>query len=354
MPNKLIAVYGGTELDDRTSGFVSRLVETLLEYPGVVIVTGGFDYSFDLPKAISTDRAALSGATRFTQTAGLPLAERFQTWIPEPGRDRAGVVRFKEGLVRELKGKSAQARRLALVEQVDAVLTVKGKKHTALVLDMAFAVEKRALPIPFTGGDSLAYWKDNRAQIIQAFEFPGDLVQRLEMSLPTDSAEQVRLARDLAERVWNAASHLCLILSPFRADADAFQSGVLNAAIEAAGFRPIRLDQTTDTGNIAEIFLGRLRNSDAVVADVTDASPNVLYELGQAHARGIRPLLFARRKLGAEVWKELPFYLYQEKLVACDASTEDGRNTLASRVREFLTGMRTAAPLFSLAPTNAR
>src|SRR5262249_4295341 len=154
MTQKLIAIYGGTELDDATASFVSRLAEGLLGYPDVVVVTGGVDYLTYFPDAMSTKRAALHCAAKFTQAKPSPPAERFQTWIPEAGRDREGVVRFKEGLVRELKGKSAQARRLTLVEQVDAVVTVNGKKHTALVLDMALAVDKPALPIPLTGGDS--------------------------------------------------------------------------------------------------------------------------------------------------------------------------------------------------------
>ena len=341
MGQKLIAVYGGTELDAATASFVSRLVELLLGHPDVVIVTGGFDYSADLPKAKSTDRAAHSGAVKFTQKAGVALAERFQTWIPEHGRDRKGVERFKEGLVRELKGKSAQARRLTLVEQVDAVVTIKGKKHTALVLDMALAVDKPALPIALTGGDSETYWKDNKEQIVHAFQLSNDLAQRLE-TVSLGNPDQVeRLAWDLAASIWNASSHVCLILSAFRKEDDAFQEAVLNPVVEAAGFKPVRLDQTPDTGNIASIFLSRLRSSDAVIADITEGSLNVLYELGHAHARGIEPLLLARRKPGDEVWKELPFYLYQEKRVAFDANTEEGRSMLESRVRQFLQNIRT-------------
>ena len=343
MRGNLVAIYGGTELDNRTEKFVGLLAEALLAYPDVVIVTGGFDYSVDSPRAISTDRAAFRGAESFAKARGIALEKCFQTWIPEPERDRKGVVRFREGLVHVLKGKSAQARRLALVEQVDAVLTVRGKKHTALVLDMALAVDKPALPIPFTGGDSLDYWKDNRAQIIQVFGLPNELVQHLEAEPVEDPTELGRVARDLAQYVWKASYHVCLILSPFRKEADIFQDAVLNPAVKSAGFRPIRLDQTTDTGNIVEIFLSRLRRSDAVIADVTEGSANVLYELGQAHARGIEPMLISRRVLGDEVWKVLPFYLRQHRIIDCDAATKEGRDVMTTHVREFLANIRSTS-----------
>lgn len=332
MRSKRIAIYGGMALDDRAIEFVRALSEALLDYPDVAIVTGGFHYSLDDAEATSTDRAAFQGALRYATVTGAPLAELFQTWIPEPGRDRQGIVRFKEGLVRELKGKSAQARRLALVEQVDALVTIKGDQPTALVLDMAFAVDKPALPTPFTGGASRAYWNDNREQIVAAFQLSPELAQRIEVG----TEDLMLLARNLAEAVWRVSSHVCLVLSPFRPEADAFQSAVLNPAIESAGFRPLRLDRTPDAGNIASMFLNRLRQSDAVIADVTEGSPNVLYELGQAHARGIEPLLVARRPLGDELWKVLPFYLYQQRVAAYDSSTEAGRTALSGQVREFL------------------
>src|SRR5690348_17165510 len=102
MRSKRIVIYGGVSLDDRATGFVEALAEALLHYRDVVIVTGGFHHSLDDPEATSTDRAAFQGALRYAASASTPLAEVFQTWIPEPGRDRQGIVRFKEGLVREL------------------------------------------------------------------------------------------------------------------------------------------------------------------------------------------------------------------------------------------------------------
>jgi hypothetical protein len=308
-----------------------------------VIVTGGFDRDTRLDRNISTDRAALRGAVRFASRTGTPLEKHFQTWVPERSRDREGVVRFREGFVRELKGKSAQARRLTMVQQVEAVVTAKGKTHTALVLDQAFALDRPVLPLPFTGGDSQDYWNENKESIVDAFQLSDDLVQRLEAGPAQHSTEMTALAREVADHIWNASSHLtrvCLVLSPFRKELEAFYDNLLKPAVEAAGFDAIRLDRTTDTGNIAQLFVHRLTSADAVIADVTDGNANVLYELGHAHARGIEPLLYSRKKLGDEVWRRLPFYLYQHKVLDFDVDSDDGRLVLIDRLHDFLRGIR--------------
>ncbi len=335
MRNKLIAVYGGTELDENAQELVHCLTQSLLERPDVVLITGGFDYSERSRQAKSTDRTVLEAAREFTVTSGKPLRDRFQTWIPEPAKDRRDVVRFREGKVRVVTGKSAQARRLTMVEEVDAVVTVAGKKHTALVLDMAYTIGKPALTLPSTGGDSRDYWDENREEIAKTFRLSIDLQRRLESAATASKDELRQLASQLSEHIWSASVHTCLVFSRFTEEVDLFQSKFLNPVIEEEGFRVIRIDRTPDSGNIAAIFLDRLAIADAVIADVTEESPNVMYELGQAHARHLKPLLFSRRPLTG-----LPFYLRQDKLVSGDASTELGTADLTLAIRKFLRGVQ--------------
>jgi hypothetical protein len=340
--NKLIALYGGTKLNSKLQRFVRRLARDLLTQPDIVIVTGGFDRLTKEPNAVSTDRAALEGAREYLLAEGVELGERFQTWIPEPAKDREGVIRFREGKVVELVGRSAQARRFDLAQQVDAILTVKGKKHTAMLLDMALAINRLALPLPFTGGDSTSYWKGNREQIVDWFKMGGSFAQGLE-NFSFDSAtdtEVDELSRQLARCVTQALNRTCLVLSAFRPESDVFDKTVLEPAIGSAGFTPVRLDRTPDRGNVAAIFLGRLTRSDGVIADVTDGSPNVLYEIGQAHARGIEPMLLSRSILDGRVWDRLPFYLREHKVEAADASTPEGVQILIQRVRAYLSEVR--------------
>lgn len=61
---------------------------------------------------------------------------------------------------------------------------------------------------------------------------------------------------------------------------------VILPACEAFGIRPIRADHITTTGEIPEQVFRRLRDSQLVIADLTGANPNVMYELGLRHTTG--------------------------------------------------------------------
>lgn len=52
------------------------------------------------------------------------------------------------------------------------------------------------------------------------------------------------------------------------------------------GFVTSRADEITETGDIPEQILIRLRDADLVIADVSGGNPNVMYELGIRHAAG--------------------------------------------------------------------
>jgi hypothetical protein len=47
-------------------------------------------------------------------------------------------------------------------------------------------------------------------------------------------------------------------------------------------------------GDIMELITDRIRNADAVVADITNGNPNVQYEVGLAHANHIPTILIMR------------------------------------------------------------
>src|SRR4051812_45002553 len=166
MARRYIAVYGGTDLSESLARFVRTLADTILRQTSAVVVTGGFDHPRETPADVSVDRSVLKAAQAFSTEQGLALETRFETWLPQPDVDRPEVQRFREGKVRELHG-SAQARRMRLVRDVDALITVRGKVQTAMVLDLVFTYEKPVLPLPFTGGDSGEYWQQHRAEILE-------------------------------------------------------------------------------------------------------------------------------------------------------------------------------------------
>ncbi|MGP0103170.1 MAG: hypothetical protein ACLPUT_16310 [Solirubrobacteraceae bacterium] len=61
---------------------------------------------------------------------------------------------------------------------------------------------------------------------------------------------------------------------------------VIEPACQAVGLNPVRSDGLTQAGEINEQVFRRLRDDDVVIADLTGANANVMYELGLRHTRG--------------------------------------------------------------------
>src|SRR5262249_33474732 len=142
-------------------------------------------------------------------------------------------------------------------------------------------------------GDSREYWDDCKDQICRWFRIPAEVAAQFEgVDLPRcTEAEKRRVADQVAGILARAIERVCLLALPFHEGYRKFYQEVLEPAIIAAGFTPRRLDEVLYSGRVlAEYFRG-LQNSDRVIADVTDYNPNVMYEIGYAHALRIFPFL---------------------------------------------------------------
>lgn len=71
---------------------------------------------------------------------------------------------------------------------------------------------------------------------------------------------------------------------------------VIEPACRAVGLRAIRADDITVPGEINDQVIRKLRDSDVVIADLTDANPNVMYELGLRHSIAAVTIPIAERR----------------------------------------------------------
>ena len=60
---------------------------------------------------------------------------------------------------------------------------------------------------------------------------------------------------------------------------------VIAPACASVGLDPLRADEISDSGEITEQTFLHLRDDDVVIADLTQANPNVMYELGLRHTK---------------------------------------------------------------------
>jgi len=70
---------------------------------------------------------------------------------------------------------------------------------------------------------------------------------------------------------------------PFKEPFNSYYEQILVPAIKEAGFEAIRADEIYSTRPVIEDIRKEIRESAALVADVTGKNPNVNYELGIAH-----------------------------------------------------------------------
>lgn len=326
-----IAVYGGTNLSPEHQEFVRFLVEALLANPDVSILSGGFFRDTRRPNDTSVDKCVLQ--TVESKLTVVEMAARLETWLPSPALDRPTVERFRRGTVHELHGTS-QARRFKLVQEAAALLTVVGKEHTRSLLELSLALERPALPIPFTGGDSQTIWKRNRNDLLASLRLSPAFAIQLEQT-PTTTAQRRAFAKYAVKLLYAAAQRRCLVLMPFGGSHDSFYDEHLRPAIQRANFIAHRIDKDDYAGDIPTLFRDAVASSSATVIDLSGMNPNVLYELGYLHSRGVTPLLVRRCQSSNRDESGVPFYLLHQKMITASDS-ESGRKEIAAHVEQFL------------------
>jgi hypothetical protein len=109
---------------------------------------------------------------------------------------------------------------------------------------------------------------------------------------------------------------------------------VIVPACEAVGLAPIRGDGIAQAGEITEQIFRRLRDDDVVVADLTGANANVMYELGLRHTRNMLTVQIGE-------YGRLPFDINVIRTVQFSRSTHGlitARNELVEILETGLSG----------------
>lgn len=91
----------------------------------------------------------------------------------------------------------------------------------------------------------------------------------------------------------DAKDHV-FVAMPFKEEMDDIYHYGIQSAVNAAGFLCERADLSTFTGDVLEWVRMRIRSASLVVADLTDANPNVYLEVGYAWGTGVRTVLLAK------------------------------------------------------------
>src|SRR5665213_360141 len=81
----------------------------------------------------------------------------------------------------------------------------------------------------------------------------------------------------------------CMLLAPLRGEFDRLRH-VIKSAAKESGIHLVSVEEASPVG-IAEAVFSEIVRADLVIAVASQSSPNVLYEVGLAHATG-KPVIF--------------------------------------------------------------
>ena len=125
------------------------------------------------------------------------------------------------------------------------------------------------------------------------------------------------------------------VLMPFDDDFTVLYTGFIQPVLEQCGFVVERADDIENNRNILRDIISGIHNSDLVVADLTGNNPNVLYELGLAHALE-KPVIHLTQAID-----EVPFDLKSYRMFEYSrdfSKMSEAKDRLAINAKAFLAG----------------
>ena len=125
----------------------------------------------------------------------------------------------------------------------------------------------------------------------------------------------------------------CFVLMPFDQARREVYLHAIRPAAEAAEFECHRADDAFENGAIIAQIIRDIFFDDVIVADISDLNPNVLYELGVAHAVGDKTIIIC------EAGQELPFNLNAYRVIFYEKTLHGGlelRKQLETALRESI------------------
>jgi len=123
---------------------------------------------------------------------------------------------------------------------------------------------------------------------------------------------------------------VCFVMSPFGGWYDRYHDEIYCEAIKAAGLTPRRADDLYRPTAIVQDIWDLVKEAKVMLADLTDKNPNVMYELGLAHALA-KPVVLVAQAIG-----DVPFDLRAMRVIVYDVAAPDWASVLRDQIAKAL------------------
>jgi predicted Rossmann-fold nucleotide-binding protein len=314
-----IGVCGSSNvLEPGTTRFCTSLGHCLAEQRNITIVAGS-------TKERGADATIVNAAA--PQMSAEQRVEQIEWYAETKQTDLPGV-----GTFRKAEGQTSEARRISFVLSVDALIAVAGGKGTSQELALALEFGIKVLPVPAFDRAAGSFWNAYRSRIIESLGIDGPTAARWEKraSYRDDGCEAV--AREMVTSLVASLPRRCFVMMPFGTNLMWLYEEVVKPVVEASRDRAIRLDQEPTVGSAHESIALEIRSCDYAIAVLDGFSPNVMYEVGMAHALGKPVILIAEQAIKD---KEVPFNItHQQRIHYINTGREQLRARLKDSIRE--------------------
>lgn len=123
---------------------------------------------------------------------------------------------------------------------------------------------------------------------------------------------------------------LCFVIMPFGGWFDVYYEKIYREAIVRAGLTPRRADDLYRPSNIVQDIWEFTKKAKVILADLTDKNPNVLYELGLAHALA-KPVILISERID-----DIPFDLRSLRIIGYDKNRQNWGEILTRDIEKAI------------------
>jgi predicted Rossmann-fold nucleotide-binding protein len=273
------------------------------------------------------------------------IAEAAGQWLEKNGRDpRKQIVsyRLKNDEPAHRVGRIQVSKRMdwelthpdldspEQIADADVTVFVAGGEGTFFAANWARISRKPVLGVVQFGGAGELIYEKEREQFGNRY---AHLVTMDEFDILNQDTDDInQLAEDILALCENLViPNTVFIIMPFKEEFDELYS-VYKTVCSDFGFEAVRTDKVFSLEKILPRILNGIRHSAFVIADVTETSPNVFYEVGFAEGLG-RPIITTAKKD-----TKLPFDI-ADTPVTFWSNPEDLKAKLESTIQEIKSGL---------------
>jgi hypothetical protein len=181
------------------------------------------------------------------------------------------------------------------------------------------------------------------AQPWEVAKYLGGMVGRMDQTALTRILERSGSQGVYASAGLALRPNTCFYLGPFREPFNNIYANAIRTAVQRLGVSLSRADEIYGSRAIIQDIWEAIFSSEVIIAELTGRNPNVMYEVGLAHALGKQVIILT------QTLDDVPFDLKHYRCIVYDPAPA-GRRAMAAKLRGTIGALLNRGKLIDLPP----